>query len=145
MTIELYLNISNILITVFPGLVYVVLKLVPSFSGTIASCILNIKNKLFCQSRFLSLYGTTKYYIFMTRDINRWLCINLFIYTIFYVPQGNYVGKLQDKIRRKNCCLPALTAMQSGMPNRDEILAFNIAKSTVPLQIKTKQTAITAG
>jgi hypothetical protein len=48
------------------------------------------------------------------------------------------VGKLQEKIRRNNCCQPDLTAMKSGMPNRDEILTFSVSISTVPLQIKTK-------
>jgi len=47
------------------------------------------------------------------------VCIYLFICTIFFRPQGNYVGKLQEKIRRKNCCQPELTAMKSGMLNRD--------------------------
>jgi hypothetical protein len=46
------------------------------------------------------------------------------------------VEKLQEKIRRKNCCQPALAAMKPGMPNRDESLTLSVAKSTVPLQIK---------
>jgi hypothetical protein len=48
------------------------------------------------------------------------------------------VEKLQEKIGRKNCCQPDLTAMKSGMPKREESLAFSVAKSTVSLQIKAK-------
>jgi len=87
---------------------------------------------------FLSVDGATNYYIFMIRDMHMCLCIYLFNCNIFCRPRGNYVEKLQEKIRGKNCCQPELAAKKSGMTNRDESLTFSVAKSTFPLQIKSK-------
>jgi len=97
-----------------------------------------IKKINYFASHFSILLTALPIIKFLYSGIRTGVRIYLFICTIFCRPQGNYVEKLQEKIRRKNCCQPALAAMNSGMPNRDKSLTFSVAKSTLPLQIKSK-------